>query len=109
MVTRITHAWVKISEEGKLLISLECPDNTAEYSRVKLESPLVNTMGWSVEDFEHRAEELEQYMTETLYDRDKFEEALHCMIDNHDASLGINWDTVDYWLSYMCIKDVKEA
>jgi len=109
MITEITHAWVKIDEDGKLLISLDWHDDTTGYTKVKLEKPLVYTMGWSVEDFEQRAAEIEEDIEggKSLYDTNKFEDALHCMVSNHDASLGISWDTIDFWLDEMCLIEKK--
>lgn len=110
MVTQITYAWVKIGEDGKLLISLDWYDDTMGYSKVKLEKPLVYTMGWTVEDFEHRAAELEKDTEggKPLYDTNKFEGALHSMVDNHDANLGITWNTIDFWLDEMCLLEEED-
>lgn len=57
----------------------------AEFEQYKKES-----IKWSVEDF-------------TEYDgykisRNKAQEALEDMISNHDASIGINWYTIEYYL-----------
>ena len=37
----------------------------------------------------------------------KFEEALHTMIREHDAGLGITWITIDHYLNEYCIKENK--
>lgn len=41
------------------------------------------------------------------YDPDKFQEALEIMIDKHDASIGITWDTIDAYLDDHCLKQIK--
>ena len=109
MVEQITHAWVRLSEEGQWIISLDYCGDDERYTRIALERPLEYTMGWTVEDFVHRAAEIEESNRggKTLYDPSKFEEALHCMVNNHDANMGISWDTVDFWLDEMC--RIKEA
>ena len=48
---------------------------------------------WSVEDFLYKAQEINYRIS-----KKKAEEALHRMIRKHDAELGINWDTVDYYV-----------
>jgi len=44
----------------------------------------------------------------TIYDPDKFENALYEMMRRHDATIGITWDTVDYYLDEYCLKDKKD-
>jgi len=66
---------------------------------VKFLPPGTACVVWSVEDFEHRAEE-----RDNEYDSSKFEDALHQMIHKHDATLGISWDTIDFWLDEICLK-----
>lgn len=66
---------------------------------------------WSTEDFEYRAienfnslkesepvefEHLESW--EQLYDKTKFAYQLGKMTNNHDASIGITWETIDIYL-----------
>lgn len=72
------------------------------------------SVSWDVLDFESRARELwnlhlEDYPHalnwQDVYDKDKFEDALSMMIMKHDATLGISWDTVDFWLDELCLKD----
>lgn len=82
------------------------------------------SIGWSIEDFCMRAFELEyddyngflemdnvdtasieearKYLKK--YDSDKFEDALYEMIRKHDATIGITWDTVDYYLNEYCLR-----
>lgn len=64
---------------------------------------------WSVEDFEQRAKENNDYRLIAKqeiveYDKSKFEAALYNMICDHDANLGITWDTIDYYLDTYCRK-----
>jgi len=62
---------------------------------------------WSVNDFEHIANEVEcnevgESEDNTLYDRSKFAKALEDMIDGHDADNGITWYTIRYYLDEYC-------
>jgi hypothetical protein len=84
---------------------------------------------WSVEDFEGRArereidnleddesdlfnEDLAEQLHEDfemeipeenmLYDRSKFQDALESMIHHHDCTIGITWETIDYYLDEEC-------
>ena len=57
---------------------------------------------WSVEDFESLAIEEKGVEWEKYYDKSKFEDALDNMIRKHDATEGINWYTVRFWLEESC-------
>jgi len=61
---------------------------------------------WSVDDFEHRASNIEVNYPEDapLYDREKFKEALECMCHDagEDCDFGATWETVDTYLHTMC-------
>jgi hypothetical protein len=67
-------------------------------------------ISWSEEDFEGQAiqncngaDDWDLY-----YNKDMFIIALHEMISKHDASIGITWDTIDYYLDTYCkIKTYK--
>jgi hypothetical protein len=52
-------------------------------------------------------EEMEAEVNESeiiqRYDRTKFELALSNMVRKHDATLGITWDTIDYYLDEYCL------
>jgi len=69
-----------------------------EFEQYKTES-----VKWSVEDF-------------TEYEHDKYtitkeqaQEALERMIQKHDASIGINWDVVEYYLTeYGTLKEDEQ-
>ena len=61
-------------------------------------------ISWSEIDFEEQArrncdgsDTLDQY-----YNKYMFSEALRVMITKHDASVGITWDTIDYYLETYC-------
>lgn len=64
---------------------------------------------WSVEDFAHKAKELQQKRPERNYkfDESKYEHALSEMIRKHDANLGITWDTVEIYLLEHCISSFE--
>ena len=55
---------------------------------------------WSVADFKQEADTSEY---PSIYDPEKFEDGLHEMIANHDASFGITWDDVRIALNNFCI------
>lgn len=62
---------------------------------------------WSVEDFESAAEAIEENKGDgpdypKLFDRSKFKEALDRMINKHDCTIGITWDTIDWYLHQYC-------
>ena len=66
-----------------------------------------NCIRWDTDDFEHAAkiktseEEWSEY-----YNKEMFGSALDEMIQDHDAEIGINWQTVEYYLDTYCkIKD----
>ena len=61
-------------------------------------------IGWSVEDFRHRALEEDNSI---IYDASKFQNALDIMIKEHDANIGITWETVDVYLNEYCVKETK--
>ncbi len=68
------------------------------------------SISWSEEDFECLAKQNcdDSDTWNQYYNKDMFCEALRIMIEKHDASIGINWDTVEYYLDTYCkIKDTK--
>lgn len=75
--------------------------------------PKWKSISWDILDFKSQAEQrwdihLDDYPNavcwQDVYDESKFEEALHRMIYKHDATIGITWDTIDFWLDEMCLK-----
>ena len=61
-------------------------------------------ISWCIGDFESHAEHIESnyHDGKKVYDRDSFEHALDRMIDNHDATIGITWDTIGAYLDDHC-------
>ena len=59
---------------------------------------------WCVGDFDSHAEFLESNDNDgkPLYDRSEFGYALNRMCDNHDATIGITWDTIESYLNEYC-------
>ncbi len=45
----------------------------------------------------------EAYKYLNKYDHSKFQYALERMIDKHDTSIGITWDTLDFYLDEYCL------
>ena len=60
----------------------------------------INNSLWNIEDFESQAQEREDGAV--LYDRSKFGAALLRMIRKHNATVGITWETIDYYLDEYC-------
>lgn len=67
----------------------------------ELTDKLERSVTWSVEDFRDIAKSREADFG-YKYDEGKFEEALYKMIDNHDATEGINWETIAVYLDDFC-------
>lgn len=87
------------SYSDKLLYHLK--DNRVAI--IALLEPGSNYISWSIYDFEARAiEKTNIDVWKEHYDASKFQEALDMMIQKHDASLGINWDTIDFYLEEYC-------
>ena len=57
---------------------------------------------WSEDDFRAVALNKKGDEWDLWYCKERFGEALHAMIDKHDASVGINWDTIEYYLDMYC-------
>lgn len=61
---------------------------------------------WHVNDFESQAQTDEEFAKENdeelEFDRGKFQTAFETMINEHDATLGITWDTVSMYLNDYC-------
>lgn len=60
---------------------------------------------WSPEDFELEARSVEDEKIEILYDRDRFHAAIRYMIEDHNADIGITWQTVREYLNRYCLLD----
>ena len=67
-------------------------------------------IAWSEEDFESQAiQNTNETDWREYYNEKMFGIALERMIRKHDASIGITWDTIDYYLDEYCkIKDYIE-
>jgi len=74
-------------KEALKIVQQKYDDLVDEFEQYKKES-----IKWSIEDFT----ELEDDYTITV---EQAQDALESMIHHHDASLGINWDTVEYYKS----------
>jgi len=73
---------------------------------------------WSIEDFENTADrlfcelqndnskEFEDFKNlEQFYDKAKFPYQLERMISSHDASIGITWETIEFYVGLCEIKN----
>ena len=58
---------------------------------------------WHIDDFEMKATSLEEGELKPIYDRTKFQDSLVNMIRQHDACLGITWDTIEVYLDEYCL------
>ncbi len=56
----------------------------------------------NIEFYEITMDEAHKYLNK--YDPAKFQYALERMIDKHDASIGITWNTIDFFLDEYCLK-----
>jgi hypothetical protein len=87
--------------------------NVDYYPAFKVETELNNlskrSVSWSIEDFENMAYVKKGQDWEQYYDKNMFQQALERMIDKHDASIGINWDVVEYYLEEMCYNRTSEG
>lgn len=72
---------------------LEDKYNALQKENKELKKQLQNSITWSVEDFLG-------YDTNGKYTitPEQAQEALNHMIRKHDASMGITWDTIEYYL-----------
>jgi len=78
----------------------------AQFVRNEIESVAKECIRWSIEDFKYAAKLKRGENWEEWYDTNRFEEALHNMINKHDGSFGITWDTVESYLDEYCrLKD----
>lgn len=69
-----------------------------EFEQYKKES-----IRWCWEDFTYRAEEIGYKCS-----KKKAQELVEQMIRKHDANLGINWYTLDYYIETNCKKISKK-
>jgi len=83
---------VKIYDEGEQTIEEE------------LTEKLGNSIVWGVADFEMMATQMED---PDSYDPKLYPVGLERMIHKHDASYGITWDSVEYYLDEYCKKTVE--
>ena len=103
-----------------------CLSDDVEQLEKEFEDYKLRSVTWDVEDFLWQAllnedvfskdpnietgqitmDNAKEYLKE--YDPETFEDTLHNMIYRHDASIGITWDTIDYYLDVYCkIKEFK--
>jgi len=38
---------------------------------------------------------------------DEIDEVLYCLIDRHDADVGVSWETIDFWIEEV-VKERKD-
>jgi len=71
--------------------------------------PRWRSISWNVEDFKGRAEQIVKNNPSRNYvfDESKFEDALEEMISKHDATIGVTWDTIDFYLMEYCLKSFE--
>ena len=100
-----------------------CLSDDVEQLEKEFEDYKLRSITWSVEDFLWQAllnedvfskdpnietgqitmDNAKEYLKE--YDPETFEDTLRNMIYRHDASIGITWDTIDYYLDTFCKKE----
>jgi len=82
----------KLNTVSALLLGLK--EEIQQYKR--------ESIRWSISDFKQQANNSEN---PEYYDLSKFPSALELMIEEHDADVGINWDTIQSYLDDYCLKD----
>ncbi len=94
-------------------VKLETKEGTAE---LRIFEPGERYIVWSVLDIEQQAKERwerhkDNYpgakCMEDVYDTSKFQIVLDYMIDKHDACNGIVWETIDFWLDELALKEIE--
>ena len=86
-------------------------------AQIKYNNPGERGVYWSVKDFESEARD--RYFLHSdnfpkarswkdIYNEKLFESALTQMMYHHDASVGINWVSVDYYLDKVCLKPLDK-
>ena len=56
--------------------------------------------GWHIEDVLGQAKNDDVEIT-----REQAQSVLGYLINKHDATIGINWDTISYWIDYIVEED----
>ena len=80
----------------------------ADYVLEQLNTLSRRCVRWMEDDFEHEAMQNYDSLTwQRYYDSTKFTEALEDMIENQDCEIGINWNTVSYYLEKHCKRSEK--
>jgi hypothetical protein len=83
-------------------INIYLKDNSV--AKIRYLSPGTNYVAWSVQDFVQQAMNEKEDNWSSYFDESKFQEGLDLMISKHDATIGINWDVVSYYLNEYCKK-----
>jgi hypothetical protein len=88
--------------------------HNTDYYPVELVHDMLNyiserCIAWDEDDFKQVAiDKTNETDWNIYYDESRFNQALKEMIDHHDATIGINWETVKYYLDEYCkLKDYK--
>ena len=91
--------WEKIQNFQDLLKCLDF----IEYQEKKRNNEFI-FIKWGIVDFESRASELEENLsdTELKFNRTKFPYALRILEERHDCNFGITWNDVDDVLYEFC-------
>ena len=76
--------------------------STLKEARLEEEEYKARSVSWSILDFEGRAKDLAGKNWKEVYNPELFQDALHKMIKNHDCCDGITWNTIDFYLNYLC-------
>ena len=82
----------KLNTVSALLLGLK--EEIQQYKR--------ESIRWSISDFKQQANNSEN---PEYYDLSKFPGALELMIEEHDADVGITWDTIQSYLDDHCLKE----
>lgn len=64
----------------------------------------IASIKWSYEDIIERAHDNDFFLT-----TEQAKEVLKTVIHEHDASIGINWEVIDYWINYYISEAKREG
>ena len=99
-----------MNDEGliKLIEMLTKDKGLSENLRYKLRvaiDPSAHIIAWHNSDMEELADNYEDNAEpedNVKYDRSQIPHAMEMMVDSHDASMGISWESLEYYLEEYC-------
>ena len=93
----------KLEKEFENLKAISVTWNVEDFLWQALQNEDVFDKDPNIESGQITMDNAKEYLRE--YDPETFEDTLRNMIYRHDASIGITWDTIDYYLDTFCKKE----